>query len=110
MNKLPLILLMMNLVACLSGCRSSLYHKAEQCAPTFNYVDETRKLIDVDASYCSTRQYEFSLNHLGPVAGSEIKKPLPYCDRCVGFKNYADTVTFWERVRRALVIDDKEEE
>lgn len=99
MRMLTLVMLMMNL----QSCRSVLYHKNEQCAPTFVYVDETQKLIDVDASYCSVRLYEFAAHHVGPIEGSSKKMPLPYCDRCVGFKRYTDAATFWEQVRRAII-------
>lgn len=92
---LPLIIL--------SGCRSSeLKFEGEQCSPVFVYTDETQKLIDVDASYCNTRLYQKNINYVGPVQGSFLKKPLQYCDKCVGFKNYAKAATFWELVRREV--------
>jgi hypothetical protein len=91
----------------LCSCRSVLYHKGEQCAPAFAYVDETQKLIDVDASYCSVREYEFALHRVGPINGSDSKKPLQYCDRCVGFKQYTDVATFWETVRQEITKTKK---
>lgn len=100
---LTVALLMMSL----SACREPLYHVAEQCSPVFVYIDETRKLVDVDQSYCSVRQYEFSLNYVGPIQGTALKKSLTYCDRCVGFKNYAETATFWEEVRRSINKETK---
>lgn len=94
---LPLLLMMI-----LSGCRSNPRHISEQCSPVFVYVDESQKLIDVDSSFCSVRQYEFSLQRVGAINGTSSKRPLPYCDRCIGFRDYAATASFWERVRRAI--------
>jgi hypothetical protein len=103
MKKHLLKLLMMSFLVCLSSCKDELYHVAEQCAPAFAYVDETKKLIDADKSFCSVRKYEFSANHVGPLSGTDSKRPIDYCDRCVGFKNYAATATFWQRVRKEIV-------
>lgn len=99
MKNLLLIMLMVSLNACRSG---DLYHSTEQCAPTFVYSDDSQKYIDSEKSFCSTRLYEFDINHVGPIPGSEAKKAISYCDRCVGFKNYADTASFWEIVRRRI--------
>ena len=97
---LPLIIL--------SGCRSSeLKFEGEQCSPVFVYTDETQKLIDVDASYCNTRLYQKNINYVGPVQGSFVKKPLQYCDKCVGFKEYTKAATFWELVRREINEDPR---
>lgn len=101
MRKLLLIMLML----IFQSCRSDdlhLSYQGEQCSPVFVYTDETQKLIDADKSYCNTRQYEMNLNHVGALPGTDLKKPLPYCDRCTGFKKYADAATFWEKVRRAI--------
>jgi hypothetical protein len=90
------------LLLIISSCRSVLYHKSEQCSPAFAYVDETKKLIDVDKSLCSVREYEFAVYRVGPMPGTDRVEPLPYCDRCVGFKKYSEVQTFWEQVRRAI--------
>ena len=106
MRQLLLLLLMMSFLNSLSSCRSmnlGMKYKGEQCAPTFVYVDETMKLIDADESFCSVREYEFNYYRVGPVVGTDKKMPLSYCDRCVGFKNYTDVATFWEKVRREIV-------
>lgn len=110
MKQLSLIVLTLSLVSCRSTTNLGLRKVSEQCSPVFVYVDESQKLIDVDKSYCNVREYEFSLNYVGSVAGTASKKPLPYCDRCVGFKKYADTATFWETVRQAIVSDVNSEE
>lgn len=102
MSKLLLSMLMMSLVSCRSE-DLRLSFTGEQCSPVFSYVDETKKLIDVDKSYCNVRQYEMNINHVGALPGTDLKKPLPYCDRCTGFKKYADAATFWEKVRSAVV-------
>jgi hypothetical protein len=100
MKKLLSILLLTISIVCLNGCRNyDLKFVGEQCSPVFSYVDETQKLIDVDKSYCNTRQYQINLQRVGPIQGTEAKKPIQYCDRCLGFKNYAQFVTFMETVR-----------
>jgi hypothetical protein len=91
----------------LVSCRTVMYHKSEQCAPAFVYVDESLKLIDAEKSICSVRDYEFALHRVGPVPGSEKIMPIQYCDRCVGFKDYAATATFWEQVRREIARKPK---
>jgi hypothetical protein len=103
-----LAMLMMIFGVCLS-CRSTLVHRNEQCSPVFVYTDETRKFISVNESFCNVRGYEYSLNHLGPIPGTERKEPLPYCDRCVGVKDYAGFVTFAELVRREILDEQGEE-
>jgi hypothetical protein len=100
MQKLTLIALLTILASCHSG--SSLRYTGEQCSPVFVYVDETRKLIDADKSFCNTRQYEYSINHVGPLPGSDKVKSIEYCDRCVGEKDYASFATFAEKVRREI--------
>lgn len=100
------MMLTVTLAVSLSGCQT-LSKTTEQCSPVFVYVDESKKLIDVDKSYCSVRQYEFDINHVGPIPGTTAKKSLPYCDRCVGFKKYASVATFWEKVRRELSSGSK---
>lgn len=110
MKKLLLILLMMSSLSFLEGCRSrDLKFVGEQCSPVFAYVDETEKLIDADKSYCNTRQYRIDLQRVGPIQGTEIKKPIQYCDRCLGFKNYAQFVTFMETVRLKINEDTSED-
>ncbi len=112
-----LILLMTLLGIFLSrGCGSfstSLHgghvEKFEQCAPTFVYTDDSKKFIDAEKSYCSTRSYGFSLEHVGPVAGTSSKKHISYCDRCVGFKNYTDLINFFEESRKELRQHHQEE-
>lgn len=100
-KKLVLLTLTMPFLASLSSCQS-LSHVSEQCSPVFVYIDETQKLIDADASFCSVRRYEFSQRYVGPVPGTMSKRPIQYCDRCVGFVDYADTASFWERVRQKI--------
>jgi hypothetical protein len=85
------------------SCRSvDLKYRGEQCSPVFVYVDETRKLIDADKSYCNTRMYEMNINRIGSIPESDLKKPISYCDRCTGFKQYSQAATFWELVRREI--------
>jgi hypothetical protein len=105
MKKLLLILLLTTL----QNCRNyDLKFVGEQCSPVFAYVDETQKLIDADKSYCNTRQYQINLQRVGPIQGTEAKKPIQYCDRCLGFKNYAQFVTFMETVRLKINEDASE--
>lgn len=106
MKKLLLILL----TILSASCRNyDLKFVGEQCSPVFAYVDETQKLIDADKSYCNTRQYQINLQRVGPIQGTELKKPIQYCDRCLGFKNYAQFVTFMETVRLKINEDASED-
>jgi hypothetical protein len=103
MKKLQSILLLTISLSFLESCQSpKLSMTGEQCSPVFVYTDETKKLIDADQSFCNVRQYEMSIYKVGSLPGTSAKKPIQYCDRCVGFKNYAEWATFWEEVRRSL--------
>lgn len=104
-------LALLTLLLIFASCRSTnlhIRHEAEQCSPVFVYVDESKKLIDADQSYCNVRGYEFGINHVGPLQGTELKKDIHYCDRCVGFKKYTDVATFWDKVRRIIVNESAE--
>lgn len=93
-------LLMIPLIIFLNSCRSNeISYLGEQCSPVFSYVDDTKKFIDVDASYCNSRLYQMNIVRVGPVQGTTTKKPLSYCDRCVGFKDYDSFIGFAEEVR-----------
>lgn len=107
MKTLRLIVLLTIFLSSLSGCNSTLYHKGEQCSPVFVYVDESKKLIDADKSYCNVREYEFGIHHVGAIQGTDHKREIHYCDRCVGFKKYAGFATFWESVRREIATDEE---
>jgi hypothetical protein len=99
MSSRVLIALMMILVSCHSA---DLRHENQQCSPVFVYSDASNQFIDVAKSYCNVRDYQLNINYVGPVAGTEAKMPLPYCDRCVGFKDYAGFASFSEIVRREI--------
>lgn len=103
MNNLKLTILLVTLFAICHSCQS-YQHVSEQCSPKFSYVDETKKQIDVDSSVCFCRQYKFSQDFLGSIQNTSVDKPLSYCDRIIGFKDYAKTQSFWESVR--LEIND----
>jgi hypothetical protein len=58
--------------------------------------------MGADEQVCFCRQYHFGKNYVGPIAHTEKDHPIEYCDKIVGFKDYIETATFWERVRRSL--------
>jgi predicted nucleic acid-binding Zn finger protein len=105
MKPLALILLATTLISCRS---TILHYEGEQCSPFFVYADESQKIIDVDKSFCSCRLYEMNIDHVGSIVGTGNKKPLPYCHKLVGFKNYDELVTFAEEVRIEIVENQSE--
>lgn len=100
MKTAVLILLMMSFASCRSG--REIRYTGEQCSPVFVYTDSLPKQIDLEKSYCNVRMYEFNYYRIGPVNGTETKKPISFCDRCTGFKAYPEFVTFSEKVRREI--------
>jgi hypothetical protein len=97
MKTLAMLLMLATL---LTSCRSGLEHETEQCSPYFVYVDGGG--IDPQASVCFCRNYKFSRDYVGPIAGTDNDKPISYCHKMVGFPKYTETATFWEKVRRAI--------
>lgn len=96
-----LSLLILILISSLEGCRSQeVKYQGEQCSPVFVYTDASQSFIDVVKSYCNVREYEMDIHHVGPLPGTDHKRELQYCDRCMGFKDYASVITFAETVRR----------
>lgn len=103
MKKLLQTLLLTSFLGFLSSCQSgNLMMTGEQCSPVFVYADEGKKFIDAEKSFCNVRMYEMSIHKVGAVSGTNSKRPIDYCDRCVGFKEYSEWATFWEEVRRNL--------
>lgn len=103
MKNIILLLFMSVFVSC-----QSLEHTSENCSPIFVYTDETKKLIDADLSVCVCRKYKFSETYVGSLSGTSIRKPLNYCDKLLGFKDWAATTTFWEEARRSIQEDKSE--
>jgi hypothetical protein len=85
------LLRLMTLVIALPACHN-LELTTEQCSPFMGERDQV----------CFCRQYHFGKNFVGPIAHTEKDHPIEYCNQIVGFKDYATTATFWERVRRAI--------
>ena len=85
----------------ISGCRTTpLTLTTEQCSPYIAVVENGE--IDLEHSKCFCRQYTFDRYFVGPESGTQIDHPLEYCNKIVGFTNYSDVATFWEKVRRAI--------
>lgn len=74
----------------LHSCQTNK-HIAEQC------------MVDLLNKQCHCRSYEFSLERVGPLAGNFSAKSYMYCQRLVGFPDYADTASFWESVRKEIL-------
>jgi hypothetical protein len=60
--------------------------------------------IDLQESKCECRQYEYSLDRLGAIAGTTVKNPVEYCQKLVGNKprEYLKVVNFLGDVRRDI--------
>ena len=79
----------------LAGCQT-LEKTTEQCT------------VDLAESKCYCRQYQFSIDYLGGITGSLKEMPFDHCNKLVGFTDYVDVATFWEKVRREIVESKKE--
>ena len=83
-----LILLVVSLFVILS-CQN-IEHVSEQC------------IVDMVNEKCLCRKYEFKKEHVGAIANSTVEHDLLYCEKLVGFKDYVETATFWELVRKQI--------
>ena len=74
----------------------------EQCGLTF-HIDSNGK-IDEQLSKCECRQYEYSLDYMGGVAGTTTKNPLQYCQKLIGNKpkEYLSLTNFLGDVRKDI--------
>lgn len=60
--------------------------------------------VDLYRNSCFCRDYEFSLDFLGPLPGPYEKRDFMYCHKLVGFpsQNYTDVASFWGKVSRMI--------
>jgi hypothetical protein len=109
MKTAMLLILLTTLVSCLSSCRSVPNPNreliVEQCGLTFAILINGD--IDLKASKCECRQYEYSLSRLGAIAGTTIKHPVEYCQKLIGNKpkEYLKLVNFLGDVRQDILVN-----
>ena len=102
-----LLLLLTTLASCLSSCRGVPNPNreliVEQCGLTFAKLPNGE--IDLPNSKCECRQYEYSLNRLGAIAGTTTQNPVDYCQKLVGNKpkEYLKVVNFLGDIRQDIL-------
>lgn len=105
MKTLMLILLMTSFQSC---HEVDISYEGEQCAPFFVYKDSTEAEIDTAKSFCSVRMYEMNMDRVGSLPGTDSKRPIQYCQKCVGFKEYGGFADFASELRIEIVEQIKE--
>jgi hypothetical protein len=75
----------------------------EQCGLTFAKFDNGE--IDLLNSKCECRQYEYSLNRMGAIAGTTTKYSVDYCQKLVGNKpkDYLNLVNYLGDIRQDIL-------
>lgn len=74
----------------------------EQCGLTLAMFPNGE--INTKDSFCECREYKYSLEYMGGIAGTTTRNPLVYCNKLVGNKpkSYLNLVNFLGDIRRDI--------